>query len=123
MRFDKVHGAAYSARPGTIAFRTTDDDIPGGEKARRLKGLDQLQESIQREINAALVGQEMEILVEGYKKGKWEGRTRSNKLVFFQDEAVRLGQLINVKIEKATPRSLQGTPVEGAPAEGTPAGG
>ncbi len=113
LRFDKVHGAAYSARPGTIAYRTSDDDVPPGEKARRLKGLDQLQESIQREINASLVGQEMEVLVEGYKKGKWEGRTRSNKLVFFQDEDERLGQLVNVKIEKASPWSLQGTPVGG----------
>ena len=113
LRFDKVHGAAYSARPGTIAFRTTDDDVPREEKARRLKGLDQLQESIQRELNAQLLGQEMEILVEGNKKGKWEGRTRSNKLVFFQDESERLGQLVTVKIEKASPWSLQGTPVGG----------
>ena len=113
LRFDKVHGAAYSARPGTIAFRTTDDDVPREEKARRLKGLDQLQESIQRELNAQLLGQEMEILVEGNKKGKWEGRTRSNKLGFFQDESERLGQLVTVKIEKASPWSLQGTPVGG----------
>ena len=42
LRFDKVHGAAYSTRPGTIAARTMDDDVPQEEKQRRLKGLETL---------------------------------------------------------------------------------
>ncbi len=109
LRFDKVHCAAYSPRPGTVAGRTMKDDISHEEKTRRRRGVEQLQESILEEINAALVGGEEEVLVEGRHKGKWQGRTRSNKLVFFQDEGDHLGRLENVKITRATPWSLQGT--------------
>lgn len=124
LRFDKVHGAAYSPRPGTIAHRTLPDDVPPEEKQRRLKALDALQESILRESNAALVGQTIETLVEGRKRGKWQGRTRTDKLVFFAaDDAAAAaeggnadcgdyrGQLVNAKITQAGPWSLQGTPV------------
>jgi tRNA-2-methylthio-N6-dimethylallyladenosine synthase len=111
LRFDKVHCAAYSTRPGTIAFRSMENDIPQEEKSRRMKELDQLQENILGEINASLVEQEVEVLVDGYKKGKWQGRTRTDKLVFFQGDGDWLGQLVKVKIEKASPWSLQGTPV------------
>jgi tRNA-2-methylthio-N6-dimethylallyladenosine synthase len=109
--FDKVHCAAYSTRPGTIASRTMEDDIPQEEKVRRMKELDQLQEDILGEINASLVEQEVEVLIDGYKKGKWQGRTRTDKLVFFQGDGNWLGQLVKVKIEKASPWSLQGVPV------------
>jgi tRNA-2-methylthio-N6-dimethylallyladenosine synthase len=108
LRFNKVHCAAYSPRPGTIAFRTMADDIPLEEKVRRREQVEQLQESILRDVNASLVGQDVEILVEGYNKGKWQGRTRTDKLVYFQDEGYHLGELANVEITRASPWSLQG---------------
>ncbi|HLF03702.1 MAG TPA: MiaB/RimO family radical SAM methylthiotransferase, partial [Dehalococcoidia bacterium] len=111
LRFDKVHCAAYSTRPGTVAARSLEDDVPPPEKQRRLQEVDQLQKTILNEINAALVGREVEVLVEGRKKGKWLGRTRTDKLVFFEDPADRLGQLVNVTIGRASPWSLQGSPV------------
>jgi tRNA-2-methylthio-N6-dimethylallyladenosine synthase len=109
LRFDKVHCAAYSTRPGTTADRSMPDDVTNEEKKRRCEGLEQLQEEIQTQINSALVGHQEEILVEGRHKGKWQGRTRSNKLVFFQDDGDRLGQLVNLTIDRATPWSFQGT--------------
>ena len=112
MRFDKVHCAAYSSRPGTVADRTMPDNVPLEEKKRRREELEQLQEGILTEINSALVGQEEEILVEGRHKGKWQGRTRHDKLVFFQDEADHLGRLEAVNLVGATPWSLQGTLIE-----------
>ena len=48
--------------------------------------LEELQEGILTEINSALVGQKVDILVEGRRDGKCHGRTRSDKLVFFQSE-------------------------------------
>ena len=68
-----------------------------------------MQESILEEINAALVGGKEEILVERRTRGKWEGRTRSNKLVYFQDDADHSGSLVDVNITRASPWSLQGT--------------
>jgi tRNA-2-methylthio-N6-dimethylallyladenosine synthase len=111
LRFDKVHCAAYSTRPGTIADRTMKDEVGADEKTRRRKQLETLQESIQKDINSKLLGQELEVLVEGRHKGKWQGRTRSNKLVYFQDEADYQGQLVHVNITNISPWSLQGTPV------------
>jgi len=109
LRFDTVHVAAYSPREGTIAARKLEDDIPADEKKKRLNMVEQLQESIATEINSRLLGKTVEILVEGRKKGKWQGRTRSDKLVFFMDNENLYGKLVNVKIEKTSPWSLQGT--------------
>ena len=107
VRFDKVHIAAYSPRPGTIAHKTMADDIGTEEKTERRVGLENLQEKILTEVNAKLVGWEEEILVEGRLRGKWQGRTRSNKLVYFQHEDDYLGQLVRVIITHSTPWSLQ----------------
>ena len=108
LKFDTVHVAAYSIRPGTIAARELKDDVPSEEKKRRLKVIEQLQVGIAAEINARLLGQTVEVLVESKEKGKWRGRTRSDKLVFFGDQADRLGQLVNVRVERTSPWSLQG---------------
>ncbi len=108
LRFDKLHSAAYSTRPGTVAHRSMADDVPPAEKERRLKAIDRQQEEIQREINGALVGQTMQVLVDGHQKGKWRGRTRTDKLVFFPDDGDPLGRLVDVKIESASPWALQG---------------
>ncbi len=51
----------------------------------------------------------MEVLVEDQKKGKWYGRTRGDKLVFFTGKASMAGQLTSVKIEKTSAFALQGT--------------
>jgi tRNA-2-methylthio-N6-dimethylallyladenosine synthase len=109
LRFDTVHMAAYSPRAGTIAEREFEDDIPAAEKRRRLEKIEQLQESIATEINARLPGRTVEVLVEGRKKGKWQGRTRTDKLVFFTSDSDRRGQLVPVRIEHTSPWSLQGT--------------
>ncbi|PKB64895.1 MAG: tRNA (N6-isopentenyl adenosine(37)-C2)-methylthiotransferase MiaB [SAR202 cluster bacterium Io17-Chloro-G2] len=108
LRFDKVHCAVYSSRPGTMADRNMEDDVPHDVKTKRRERMDSVQEKVLREVNAGLVGQEVEVLVEGRQKGKWQGRTRTNKLVFFEDEADRLGELAGVEITQASPWSLQG---------------
>jgi tRNA-2-methylthio-N6-dimethylallyladenosine synthase len=108
LRFDAVHVAAYSPRPGTIAWREYRDDIPVEVKKERLHKIEELQAAIASEINSQLQGQQVEVLVEGTKKGKWFGRTRSNKLVFFEDGGDWRGRLATVQIEKTSPWSLTG---------------
>jgi len=109
LRFDTVHVAAYSPRAGTKAARELEDDIPVVEKKRRLSEIEQLQERIATEINTGLLGSTVEILVEGRKGDKWQGRTRTDKLVFFRDNNNCRGQLMPVKIKQTSPWSLQGT--------------
>ena len=112
LRPDKVHCAAYSPRPGTIAGRTMEDGVSKEEKTRRRVQLEDLHQGILTEINSALLGQEVDILVEGRRDGKWHGRTRTDKLVFFQSEDEYLGQLVNLNITKTGPWSLQGELVQ-----------
>ena len=112
LRFDVVHVAAYSPRPGTPAERLTDDVLPE-EKERRRKAVDQLQERIAGEINARLLGQPVEILVETRRQGKWQGRTRTNKLVFFPVGVENwTGRLVQVRITWTGPWSMQAEVVQ-----------
>lgn len=108
LRFDTVHVAAYSPRPGAIASRRFNNDVPLEVKKQRLQTIERLQAGIAAEINAQLRGKSVEVLVEGQKKGKWQGRTRTNKLVFFSHPQDCRGQLAGVRIEKTSPWSLQG---------------
>lgn len=108
LRFDTVHVAAYSPRPGTVAAKM-EDSAPFEEKKRRLSEVEALQEGIAAEINARLQGSVVEVLVEGQRGGKWFGRTRTNKLVFFKEIADCLGRMINILIEKTSPWALQGS--------------
>jgi tRNA-2-methylthio-N6-dimethylallyladenosine synthase len=108
LRFDTVHVAAYSPRPGTIAAREYEDNVSPAEKKERLNKIEQLQERIAGEINAQLLDKMVEVLVEGRKKGKWQGRTRTGKLVFFNSNSDCLGQIMKINIEKTTPWALQG---------------
>ena len=108
LKLDMVHVAAYSPRPGTLAARKMVDDVSEEEKQRRRQAVEALQERIVGEINSRLVGQTVEVLVEEQHKGKWRGRTRTNKLVFFQDDADWRGRLAAVRITWAGPWSMQG---------------
>jgi tRNA-2-methylthio-N6-dimethylallyladenosine synthase len=123
LRFDKVHVAAYSPRPGTIAWRHMEDTVPQEEKMRRLHAVEELQERIATELNAAYLSTVQEVLVEGAKLDDagdtvYTGRNRANKLVHFRsrdtDGSPEVGEMVAVKITKTTPWSLQGNAVREA---------
>ncbi len=112
LRFDKVHTAAYSPRPGTFAYRNLPDDVPAEIKSERLQRLNAVEERISLEINESLLGTTPEILVEGTsKKGQPYGRTRTGKLVHL-DAPARTGALVDVHIDHAGPFALRGTAVD-----------
>jgi tRNA-2-methylthio-N6-dimethylallyladenosine synthase len=129
LRLDVAHLARYSPRPGTVAARRMPDDVPEAEKERRFRALEDLQAGIAAEINARYVGRSVEVLVEEKHRGRWKGRTRTNKLVFFDDSSAVAaseaavgdlrGRRVPVRIHWAGPWSMVGAP---APvAEGHPA--
>lgn len=111
VRFDKVHVAAYSPRPGTIAFRKMEDDVPAATKAEWLHRVEEVEHRISEEINATYVGTVQSILVEGVRGEQPFGRTQTGKLVHL-DAPARVGSLVDVRIEHAGPFSLRGTPVD-----------
>ena len=108
VEFDVVHVAMYSPRPGTAAARKMTDDVPQDEKKRRLHEVEELQTAIATRKNSQMVGRTVDVLVEKSEKGKWSGRTRSNRLVFFESERELAGELVNVTIERSGAWSLRG---------------
>mgnify|MGYP005838738631 CR=1 FL=1 len=107
VRFDVVHIAAYSVRPGTPAAAWP-DDVPPEEKERRRVAIEEAQTRIAGEINAALLGETVEVLVDGRQRARWRGRTRTNKLVFFEDGGAWMGRMARVRITWTGPWSLIG---------------
>jgi len=118
LRFDKVHVAAYSPRPGTYADRRQPDDVPAAVKAERLHAVEDLQRQISSEINARYLLQDVEVIVEQSKPAddpaseRLTGRTRTMKLVHFDAPAGALspGDPLMVTITRTGAWSLQGLP-------------
>jgi tRNA-2-methylthio-N6-dimethylallyladenosine synthase len=108
IKFDTVHVAAYSTRKETIAAKEYTDNILMAIKKERLNTIEKLQAEIAKKINKRLLGKKVEVLVEGRKKGKWHGRSRNGKLVFFTSLENHLGRLVEVRIVDTSPWSLQG---------------
>jgi tRNA-2-methylthio-N6-dimethylallyladenosine synthase len=109
LKLDVAHLARYSPRPQTVSARRMRDDVPEDEKMRRFRALEDLQAKIATEINAGYVGETVDVLVEEKHKNRWKGRTRTNKLVFFESDANHHGQVLPVKIDWAGPWSMRGT--------------
>ena len=107
LEFDIVHVAAYSPRPGTPAAGWP-DQLLLDEKKRRLHAVEELQKGIATAKNARLLGRTVEVLVEGQARGKWYGRTRTNKLVHIEQAGDLSGRLLDVQIVQTSPWSLQG---------------
>jgi tRNA-2-methylthio-N6-dimethylallyladenosine synthase len=88
------------------------DDVPLEEKQRRFHAIEAAQEAVLTEINNTYLGTTQEVLVDGRNRGRWRGRSRTDKLVFFEPpdgmETDLLGRIVDVKITKTTPWSLQG---------------
>jgi len=112
LQLDKAHIARYSPRPQTLAARRFPDDVPPEEKERRRKTLDELQAQIVGQINAQSLGQTVEVLVQGKRKGRLWGRTRTDRLVFFDSEQAWHGQLAQVHVTWTGPWSLIGEAAE-----------
>jgi tRNA-2-methylthio-N6-dimethylallyladenosine synthase len=127
VRFEQVFAAAYSPRPGTPAMRLA-DDVPAGEKKRRLNELLAVQEAIGMERNEAWLGRRTQVLVDEARQPRRHdhgdqagsasgprlvGRNREHKLVHFDGPETLVGELVEVVIERAGPYALSGRRVQG----------
>jgi tRNA-2-methylthio-N6-dimethylallyladenosine synthase len=107
LKLDVAHLARYSAREGTVATRRMIEDVPEAEKMRRFRVLEELQEGIVAEINQNYLGRTVEVLFEQKVKGRWKGRTPTNKLVFIESENDLRGKTVPVTITWTGPWSMQ----------------
>jgi tRNA-2-methylthio-N6-dimethylallyladenosine synthase len=108
LKLDVAHLARYSPRPGTVADRQYTDDVSEDEKMRRFRLLEEQQERIASEIARRYQGEWVEVLFEGKVKGRWKGRTPTNKLVFVESAADLTGLVRPTRITWAGPWSMQG---------------
>jgi len=109
LKMDVAHLARYSTRPGTYAALKMEDDVPEEEKMHRFRLLEDLQEKISGEINAKLMDKTVNVLFEEKSKGRWRGRTPTNKLVFVESGENLRGQEKDVRITWTGPWSMIGT--------------
>ena len=107
LKLDVAHLARYSSREGTVATRRMEDNVAEAEKMRRFRVLEDLQETIVAKINQKYLGQTVEVLFEEKVKGRWKGRTPTNKLVFLESEDDLRGRTVPVTITWTGPWSMQ----------------
>jgi len=104
----------YSERPGTLAARKYEDDIPEDVKKRRLTEVIEIQHEVAKRLNAAQEGKVHRVLIEMQSKknaNEWMGRNSQNIKVIFPKGNHKMGDYVDVKIERSTTTSLIGVAV------------
>ena len=102
---------SYSERPGTLAGRKMEDDVPEATKLRRLQEIVDQQQKHSWIRNEEFVGQTVEVLVEKLSKKSTEefsGKNSQNIAVVFPKEDYKIGDFVNVIIESCTSGTLKG---------------
>jgi tRNA-2-methylthio-N6-dimethylallyladenosine synthase len=113
VQFDNAFVFRYSPRRDTPAAEMADQIDESVKESRNHDLLEVVNASAVR-INQILVGKTLEVLCEGPSKtnpSRLMGRTRTNKIVLFEGDDELVGELVHVRIERATGFSLYGTPI------------
>ena len=111
VKYDFGFMFAYSERPGTMAARKMEDDIPEDVKKRRLNEIIQLQQKHGLYRTQQHLGKIEEVLIEKASKksdAHWAGRNSQNTMVVFPKEHYDVGDFVNVKITDCTSATLIG---------------
>ncbi len=114
VKYDFGFMFAYSERPGTLAARKLEDDIPDQVKKRRLQEIIALQQKHSLYRTSQHLGKTEEVLIEGPSRKSdehWMGRTSSNTVVVFPKEHYEVGQFVMVRIDDCTSATLLGEAV------------
>ena len=112
-RYDMSYMFFYSERPGTLASRRYQDDVPEDVKKRRLNEIVKLQNRMSQESNLADLGKTFKVLIEGNSKKSaddWMGRNSQNKVVVFpkKNHEFKKGDYVNVLVRECTGATLIG---------------
>lgn len=105
----------YSERPGTLAQKKMQDDVPEEIKSRRLTEIIEVQSKISLENNQKMIGKVVTVLIDSVsKKSEMDlcGRNDQNNIVVFPREDYQLGDYANVLIERVTGTTLIGKAVK-----------
>lgn len=105
----------YSERPGTLAGRKMEDDVPEDIKKRRLSEIIKLERKYSEMNTRSHLNTTVEVLIEKASKKsdeQWSGRTSDNTVAVFPKEHYKVGDLVNVYITDCTSATLIGKAVD-----------
>jgi tRNA-2-methylthio-N6-dimethylallyladenosine synthase len=111
VKYDFGFMFAYSERPGTLAAKKFEDDVPLETKKRRLSEIINLQQKLSLYNMERFVGKTVEILIEGDSKKSsehWMGRNSQNAVAVFPKGVEKIGDLVMVQVEDCTSATLLG---------------
>ncbi|MEQ8474859.1 tRNA (N6-isopentenyl adenosine(37)-C2)-methylthiotransferase MiaB [Fulvivirga sp.] len=111
VQYDFSYMFYYSERPGTLAEKKFDDDIPLDIKKRRLAEIITKQHETSLSRNKLDIGKVHEILIEGTSKRSEEqlqGRNSANKVIIFDGEGHKKGDYVHVLVNDCTHATLFG---------------
>lgn len=114
VNYDFGYMFAYSERPGTLAARKLEDDVPEEVKKRRLQEIVDMQRQIGLKRTQRFLGQTVEVLIEKDSKKSdlhWSGRNTQNTTVVFPKEHYKPGDFVLVKVTDCTSATLIGEAV------------
>lgn len=97
VEYIRLNIAPYSPRIGTVASKFYPDDVPYNVKKNRIAKLNSLQHDIERTLNEKIIGQEVEIIIEGNSEDRSYGRTIDNRMVFI-DGKIPEGEILKVRL-------------------------
>jgi len=114
-KYDFSYMFMYSERPGTLAEKKYEDDVPADVKKRRLNEIIEKQRILSAERNRLDLNKTHQVLIEGFSKRSEEflqGRNSANKVIVFPKKHHRKGEFVNVLVKDCTAATLIGEVVE-----------
>ncbi|WKN31131.1 tRNA (N6-isopentenyl adenosine(37)-C2)-methylthiotransferase MiaB [Porifericola rhodea] len=114
VKYDFSYMFYYSERPGTLAAKKYEDDIPLDIKKRRLKEIIEKQQQISLERNQRDIGKVFKVLVEGTSRKSeddLQGRNSANKVIVFPKQNFKKGEYVHVLVKDCTAATLIGEAV------------
>ena len=111
VQYDFSYMFFYSERPGTLAAKKYEDDIPIETKKRRLQEIISKQQKISLDRNKLDIGKTFKVLIEGKSKKsehQMQGRNSANKVIIFDDANYDKGTYVNVKVNDCSAATLFG---------------
>jgi tRNA-2-methylthio-N6-dimethylallyladenosine synthase len=111
VKYDYGFMFSYSERPGTMAGRKLEDDVPFDVKKRRLQDVIDTQRAVGHERLKLHLGKTEEVLIESTSKksdAHWAGRNTQSNMVIFPKEKYQIGDFVNVKINDCTTATFLG---------------
>lgn len=114
VEYDFGYMFSYSERPGTLAARKMEDDVPEAIKKRRLQEIVDLQQKLSEKRTKRFLGETVEVLIEKESKKSaqhWSGRNSENVVTVFPKGDYKVGDFVMVKVNDCTTATLIGEAV------------